>query len=290
MLKKRYLTTDPAKIITTRGMWLYPTEQPDPFAVIPPPSEVAQWVSSKDVKTVYAGMTESAAGDATWVAWMRDLKTAMARDVKLYATQGQPDWADSGNTEAVSWANAVMALTDSAGQRLFRGTMLDVEPTWLFTPEDRTEVNMGLWRDMQTSVTSAVHGASSPNNSPPPESWATLQFWLDTLTLSGQAFDRVMLSQADGCSFMTYRDSVSGLLEVSRACVISGRITGKPIRLTVEANDAGEGPTVDYFGDSRAKMEADIGEVMKRLTEHSQNRHVEGVDVHDFDAWRDMSA
>lgn len=270
------------------GMWAYPEEDgPD---VIPPAADVASWAISKQVKQVYAGLTQSAAGDSAWVTWMRDLKTALPPDARLYATQGLPEWADDGSTAAATWASTVLALTDGSGRRLFRGVMLDVEPLWLFDEPQQTEENMGNWLDMQTSVTAAVHASANPNGSPPAESWAVLQFWLNTLSLSGQQFDRQMLAATDGCAFMTYRDSASAILTIAADCVASAAAVRKPIRLTVETANAGEGANVDYFGDSRAAMEADLRAVMHDLTVAKSNPWVRGIDVHHYQSWVDMNA
>lgn len=268
-----------------RGMWLYTRESLSPYAIGPSPVEVGNWCRLHCVGRVYAGASPRAVASEEWLAYFRMLRRAVG-PAELFATYGLPEWADAGGDaahpqyrKAAEWTRAALALLDETGQRLFAGVMLNVEPGWRLAA---SREQMAAWVAMHEQVLGEARAA--PESAARPEAWFCLTWNLDRQSLDGEPLDRALLRASDGCAFMTYRNTPPKLKAVSAACLASAAAIGRPVRLTVECDKAGEGPGVDFSRSSRQRL----GEITTALMGDlgSRHPHLQAIDIHHYDAWR----
>lgn len=232
------------------------------------------------IRRVYAGASLKALRSEDWLVYFRALKAALGA-IELFATFGLPEWADPGGDRAAAdWTKAALSLTGKADGRLFQGVMLNVEPVRRLSA---SRDQMRSWLAMHESVLAATRQgwAGAPR---PPEAWFCLTWNLDRQALDGEPLDRALLRASDGCAFMTYRSSLPKLKAVSAACLASAAAVGRPIRLTVECDRAGEGPGVDFSRGSRQRLSATISALARDLA--PSHPHLQGIDIHHYEAWR----
>jgi hypothetical protein len=264
---------------TSRGMWLYTRETLSPYGIGPNAVEVGNWCRVQCVRRVYAGASLKALQSEDWLVYFRALKCALGA-TELFATFGLAEWADAGGGRAAAeWATAALALTDKAGQRLFGGVMLNVEPAWRLSA---SREQMRSWVDMHRHVLDVTRDRQA--DGPAAEAWFCLTWNLDRQQLDGEPLDRALLRASDGCAFMTYRSGLPALKAASAACLASSNAIGRPVRLTVECAESGEGPRVDFSRSTQAR----VGEVTRAAFDQlaPANPHLQGIDFHHYEAWR----
>jgi hypothetical protein len=271
-------------------MWLYTRESFSPYAIGPTPVDVANWCRMRCIRRVYTGASPKGLLSSEFLAYFRALKCALG-STELFATFGLPEWADAGADhghhqyrQAAEWASSALTLTGSSGERLFRGIMLNVEPKWRLSA---SQAQMKSWLIMHQQVLAEVRDSNSkmPESPPPAEAWFCLTWNLNRQTLDGSGpLDQQLLRNSDGCSFMTYRNTKDTLHAVAAACLASSNAVGRPVRLTVECADAGEGPGVDFSRKSQQEVLTIADTVIGQLA--PANPHLRGIDFHHYEAWR----
>lgn len=98
-----------------------------------------------------------------------------------------------------------------------------------------------------------------------------------------------VLDVLDGATFMVYRNTPDGVLDIAGAGLeaAGGCRETKTVYLAVETGDTGEGGHVDYHQLSRRRLEEDL-----RVLEHSCHRRgyrgFAGLAVHEYHTWASM--
>ncbi|GIO30670.1 MULTISPECIES: hypothetical protein [Paenibacillus] len=213
----------------------------------------------------------------------RFIAAARHDGISVHALDGRPQWAyEKQRREADRFIEWVLDYNRAApAEERFAGIQLDVEPYQLKRWErDQAGVvnewsrNMRKWTDMGREGGLYMSAA--------------VPFWLGKTKMDdGGSLSRWMLEHFDALAVMSYRDSGSQMVELSRGMLNEADRLGKSVWIGMELGETDEGDHVSFFRKPVAVMEKEM-ENAYRLSE----AHVSfaGLAIHHYEAWLEKIA
>lgn len=116
---------------------------------------------------------------------------------------------------------------------------------------------------------------------------ADLPFWAYTIVdpTTGDKMDAWMLDKLDSVTFMTYRNTVDGLIDVAESPLAAGDLAGKPVWLAVETRACAE-PKVSFKGlVTVSHLSAKLHSIRGNCSAHAS---FSGIAVHDYTGWLEL--
>jgi hypothetical protein len=229
---------------------------------------------------------------------IRKCSTLSSDGIVVEALMGDAAWIHNPQAHEslqvrLRWVADYQARYANEAQVLLQGLHLDIEPWQL--DGWRGPEQPDLIREWLSCVQYLKSWAQTQQ--PPLPVAADLPFWLHTLQSadSGESLDITMMEILDGATFMTYRNSPRGLMDIAGEALLACWRCEKrkeQIYLGVETVPSEEGSHISYHGMSGHKLRGDLGclegghGLIKKREPHEM--WYGGLAVHDYHAWLKM--
>lgn len=258
-----------------RATWLW-----NPWMFVQDEAGTIAFLESKQVNKVYVQVDR----DVPMQAYRSFIEKATAKNMKIYALDGAPNWADNKGdrhlTTMMNWVKSYQQQAPAAAK--FSGMHLDVEPYIL---SGWTSNQSKITANFQALLLNAKEQAAAMQL--PIE--ADLPFWFDEISYSNM-FGKGNLAEwaiqhMDGITLMSYRDSAPMLIEIVKQEMAFGIKHNTPVTVGVETMKSYEGNHVSFFEEGEAYMNQQLDIVKNYYSGHSS---FGGIAIHHVDSWKTM--
>lgn len=191
---------------------------------------------------------------------------------------GRPEWAyEKQGGEAEKFIDWVLDYNRHApAEERFAGIQFDVEPYQLKRWErDQAGVVEEWSRNMQEWTDKAREGGLYMS--------AAVPFWLGKIeTEDGRGLSRWMLERFDALAVMSYRDSGTQMVDLSRGMLNEADRLGKSVWIGMELGETKEGDHVSFFRKPVTVMEEEMKNAYRLSEVHTS---FAGLAIHHYEAW-----
>lgn len=217
-------------------------------------------------------------------AYRSFVKEASAAGIEVHAMGGHPIWAlTESRPKMMKLVNYVKKYNQEvAGDERFHGIHLDIEPYVL--PEWRKDPDH-LLEEWTGNLSAFVQEIKKDSNL---QASMDLAVWLDKYKVPGtdESISKWMIDKMDFVSLMAFRDTAggtNGIAAVSKEEITFANELGKPILISVEMKDSGEGNHITFAEEGSAYMEEELAKLPGLLADSPS---YSGNVVHAYDYWR----
>lgn len=258
-----------------RATWLW-----NPWMFVQDEAGTIAFLESKQVNKVYVQIDR----DVPMQAYRSFIEKATAKNMKIYALDGAPNWAENkGDRHLTAMMNWVADYQEQAtAAAKFSGVHLDVEPYIL---SSWTTNQSKIVANFQALLLNAKKQAAAMNL--PIE--ADLPFWFDEIAYSNKYgkgnLAEWAIQQMDGVTLMAYRDTAAMITEIVKEEMEFGKKHNTPVTVGVETMKSHEGNHVSFFEEGEAYMNQQL-EIVK--SNYSSNSSFGGIAIHHVDSWKNM--
>ncbi|OZB95198.1 hypothetical protein [Paenibacillus sp. XY044] len=217
-------------------------------------------------------------------AYRSFVKEASAAGIEVHAMGGHPIWALTENRpKMMKLVNYVKKYNQEvAGDERFHGIHLDIEPYVL--PEWRKDPDHVL-EEWTGNMAAFVQEMKKDSNL---QASMDLAVWLDKYKVPGteESLSKWMIDKMDFVSLMAFRDTAggsNGIAAVSKEEIAFANELGKPILISVEMKDSGEGNHITFAEEGSAYMEEELAKLPGLLADSPSYT---GNVVHAYDYWK----
>ncbi|WP_433620262.1 hypothetical protein [Paenibacillus cellulositrophicus] len=217
-------------------------------------------------------------------AYRSFVKEASAAGIEVHAMGGHPIWAlTESRPKMMKLVNYVKKYNQEvAGDERFHGIHLDIEPYVL--PEWRKDPGH-LLEEWTGNLSAFVQEIKKDSNL---QASMDLAVWLDKYKVPGteESISKWMIDKMDFVSLMAFRDTAggtNGIAAVSKEEIAFANELGKPILISVEMKDSGEGNHITFAEEGSAYMEEELAKLPGLLADSPSYT---GNVVHAYDYWR----
>lgn len=208
----------------------------------------------------------------------RFIAAAREADISVHALDGRPEWAyEKQGGEAEKFIDWVLDYNRHApAEERFAGIQFDVEPYQLKRWErDQAGVVEEWSRNMQEWTDKAREGGLYMS--------AAVPFWLGKIeTEDGRGLSRWMLERFDALAVMSYRDSGTQMVDLSRGMLNEADRLGKSVWIGMELGETKEGDHVSFFRKPVTVMEEEMKNAYRLSEVHTS---FAGLAIHHYEAW-----
>ncbi|SDO24672.1 hypothetical protein SAMN04488053_109113 [Alkalicoccus daliensis] len=259
----------------TKATWLW-----NPWMFVQDEAGTLAFLESKKVNKVYVQVDR----DVPMQSYRSFIEKATAKNMKIYALDGAPDWAankgDRHLNTMMKWVGDYQKQAPAAAK--FSGIHLDVEP-YLLSGWKKNQARTVL--DFQKLLMNGKQQAAAMNL--PME--ADLPFWFDEISYNNTYgkgnLAEWAIEKMDGITLMSYRDSAPMLIEIVKQEMAFGQKHSTPITVGVETMKSYEGNQVSFFEEGEAYMNQQLELVKKH---YGGNSAFGGFAVHHVDSWKTL--
>jgi len=241
----------------TRAMWLWDDA---------PASDVVSWAVAKGVSEIFVNVTTSVLTDGDLARLQELRRRAAAYRIRLTALGGDPAWT-TDHAAALAWQKSVMTTG------LFEGIHLDVEPYltdgWTDNLLATEKSYLALLDKMRAGSTLAVD--------------ADVPFWFGQYRVGAKNLADEVLARVKAVTVMSYRDTATSMLSVSKDWLTRGAAAGKRVRLGAETGPLPDCTYCTFAEEGAKRLNQELAKVDVAMR---QSPAFGGIAIHRFAAWR----
>jgi hypothetical protein len=256
--------------MSLRAMWFWNSDKiTDPTEV----DKIISFATTHAITSVYTQINLDL-GNAVFADFITQCTAA---GIAVQALMGNKEWIQGRGEPSLDsqldWLDVYQS--NATNEARFSAIHMDVEPHALPDWEDNKAMYVPALQNILTRVKALGDSLGMKTG-------ADMPWWCHlTKTPSGEALGAWTLNALDFVVFMTYRNSVDGLMTTSEEAVKAGDQVGKPVWLAVETNPVQEegAGTISYAGMSQSKVISDMDCVATKLAGHAS---FAGIAIHDY--------
>lgn len=262
---------------TEYSTWLWDTNQ-----IVTNREAILEFLENKQVSHVYLQINRSINVDQ----YKQFIKEASARQIKVYALDGAPEWGPSSKafTNFLNWVSAYQ--TSAAEGEKFSGIHLDVEP---YLTSQWTTNYSGAVLKYQNVILTAANTAKTLGI----PFAADIPFWFDEMNVKnkygkGNLAEWVIKNTSE-ITIMAYRDKAvgpNGIIELAKYEMNLAASLNKGVTIAVETMNLGSSDGfLTFYEEGQNAMDQELALVSDAYKDYSSFK---GVAVHHVGSWMEL--